>query len=113
MSNRSEKLLIEDIIEAIDNIFEYTENMTMQIFVEDKKTRDAVVRNFEIIGEASNKLPKIFIEQNTQIDWSGLIGFRNVLIHKYFGVDYETIWEIIETELSDIDIKMKQLLQKL
>jgi len=60
----------------------------------DQKTKDAVVRNFEIIREAASKLPKEFRKDNPQIDWPGVIGFRNVLVHDYFGIDYHIVWTI-------------------
>ena len=102
MSKRSEKLLIEDIIESIERVLTYTKGMTHQQFIADNRTVDAVVRNFEIIGEAANNLPKDFLTEYPPIDWSGLIGFRNKLIHGYFGVDYKIVWYIIDVELKGI-----------
>ena len=92
MSKRSVKLLLEDILEAIENIKDYTSEISFEGFLDSQKTKDAVVRNFEIIGEAATKLPKEFKENNSQIDWPGIIGFRNVLIHDYFGIDYHIVW---------------------
>jgi uncharacterized protein with HEPN domain len=111
MSKRSEKLLIEDIIESIERVFSYTEDLSYKEFIADNKTVDAVVRNFEVIGEASNNLPKEFLPEYPQIDWSGLIGFRNKLIHGYFGVDYKIVWYIIETELEGILSQFKSILE--
>lgn len=79
MSKRSEKLLIEDIIESIERVFDYTKDLNYTEFISDNKTVDAVVRNFEVIGEAANNLPKDFLTEYPKIDWSGLIGFRNKL----------------------------------
>jgi uncharacterized protein with HEPN domain len=111
MSKRSEKLLIEDIIESIERVFSYTKDLSYKEFIADNKTVDAVVRNFEIIGEAANNLPKDFLPAYPQIDWSGLIGFRNKLIHGYFGVDYKIVWYIIETELEGILSQFKSILE--
>jgi len=94
MSKRSVKLLLEDILEAIENIQNYTLKNSFEEFMTDQKTKDAVVRNFEIIGEAASKLPKEFRKDNPQIDWPGVIGFRNVLVHNYFGIDYHIVWTI-------------------
>jgi uncharacterized protein with HEPN domain len=69
MSKRSVLLLLQDIQEAVQNILDYTRGSSFEHFLNDSKTKDAVVRNFEIIGEASNKLPKDFIATNKQIDW--------------------------------------------
>jgi len=75
MSKRSVKLLLEDILEAIENIQNYTLKNSFEEFMTDQKTKDAVVRNFEIIGEAASKLPKEFRKDNPQIDWPDVIGF--------------------------------------
>jgi uncharacterized protein with HEPN domain len=58
------------------------------------KTIDAVIRNFEIIGEAANRLPEIFKDQHPDIDWHRIRGFRNRIVHDYMGIDYEIVWEI-------------------
>jgi len=94
MSKRSVLLLLQDIQEAIQNILNYTKDISFDNFLNDAKTKDAVVRNFEIIGEASNKLPNDFLDKNNQIDLAGIIGFRNILVHDYFGIDYEILWKI-------------------
>lgn len=94
MSKRSDKLLLEDILEAIDNINLYTRDFSQEQFLSDQKTKDAVVRNFEIIGEAANKLSEDFTKKNMSIDWKGVIGLRNILIHDYFGIDYNIVWNI-------------------
>ncbi len=78
-------------------------------FNKDRKTQDAVVRNFEVIGEAANKLPKTFTEKYPNVDWSGMIGFRHKLIHDYFGVDYFIVWSIIQTHLPLLHQQVKQI----
>ena len=110
---RSAKLLLEDICEAIDNIFDYTEGLDFEGFNNDKKTKDAVVRNFEIVGEAAHHLPEPILTANPQLDWSGIIGFRHRLIHGYFGVDYKIVWFVIENELAEIRNQSKIILDSL
>lgn len=68
--------------------------MSFDEFLSDPKTIDAVIRNFEIIGEAANRLPESFKDQHTDIDWHRIRGFRNRIIHDYMGIDYEIVWEI-------------------
>lgn len=111
MSKRSEKLLLEDILDAIENILAYTDGLDFDTFHADRKTQDAVVRNFEIIGEAANKLPVDLIAAYPNVDWSGIIGFRHKLIHDYFGVDYFIVWSIIQTQLSPLQNQIKQVLK--
>ena len=110
MSKRQPNLLIEDIIESGNKILKYTEHLTFDEFVNDSKTVDAVVRNFEIIGEAANRLPEDFKESHTNIDWHRIRGFRNRIVHDYFGIDYSIVWEIktiflpeLLTSLSSLD----------
>lgn len=94
MSKRNPLLLIEDILESANRIILFTNDMTFEDFESDIKTIDAVIRNFEIIGEASNRLPDNFKEQNETIDWQRIIGFRNKLIHDYVKVNNAIVWEI-------------------
>jgi uncharacterized protein with HEPN domain len=99
MSNRSSMLLIADILESAAKILEYTNGLTFDEFTEDSKTIDAVIRNFEIIGEAANRLPEDFKDNLPDIDWHRIRGFRNRIVHDYFGIDYSIVWVIKDTFL--------------
>ena len=70
--------------------------MTFEEFLSDPRTVDAVIRNFEIIGEAANRLPEEFKEKHSSIDWNRIRGFRNRIVHDYMGIDYEIVWQIKE-----------------
>jgi uncharacterized protein with HEPN domain len=109
MSKREPTLLVEDIIESANKILEYTSNLTFQEFTADSKTIDAVIRNFEIIGEAANKLPEDFKEIHSNIDWHRIRGFRNRIVHDYFGIDYSIVWEIKESFLPNLITTLKSL----
>jgi uncharacterized protein with HEPN domain len=100
MSKRSISLLIDDILESVDKIERYTNGMDQESFQADEKTTDAVVRNLEIIGEASNRLPKDFTDAHAEIEWAKINGLRNRIVHEYFGVDLLIIWEILKKDLS-------------
>jgi uncharacterized protein with HEPN domain len=102
MSKRDPHLLIEDIIDSGNKILEYTKNLTYDEFVMDNKTIDAVVRNFEIIGEAANRLPEDFKDVHPEIDWYRIRGFRNRIVHDYFGIDYSIVWEITKSYLPQL-----------
>ena len=99
MSKRLPALLIEDILESGQKILDYTAGLSLEQFKADSKTVDAVIRNFEIIGEAANRLPDEFKENHTEIDWHKIRGFRNRIVHDYFGIDYSIVWVIKETFL--------------
>ncbi|HVW98840.1 MAG TPA: DUF86 domain-containing protein [Candidatus Babeliaceae bacterium] len=101
MSERTPALLTEDMIASGNKIISYTEGISFEDFVADDKTADAVIRNFEIIGEAANRLPETFKEKHPEIDWHRIRGFRNRIVHDYFGIDYSIVWQIKETFLPE------------
>lgn len=75
--------------------------MNFQQFMEDEKTQDACIRNFEIMGEASKYISEETVLSNPEISWRKISNYRNLLIHEYFGVNLEIVWDIIENELPD------------
>ena len=91
MSNRDIILLLEDMFASCNKIKIYTKGFSFDDFIADNKTIDAVVRNFEIIGEAANRVPNEFRAAHPEIPWIRISGFRNRLIHEYFGVDYKIV----------------------
>lgn len=91
MSKRSSDLLLLDMKEAAEKILKYTKGLSFEDFLADDKTIDAVVRNFEIIGEASLRIDEDFRFEHPQIEWKKLRGFRNRIVHDYFGIDYEIV----------------------
>ena len=109
MSDRSPELLIDDILSAAEKIRRYTTGLTFEEFTLDEKTTDAVARNFEIIGEAANRLPSEFRTQHQTIDWDRIRGFRNRIVHDYFGIDYAIVWRIIEQFLPDLIESLNQI----
>ena len=110
MSSRSTQLLLEDIVEAAGKIRRFTNGLTFDEFKADEKTIDAVVRNFEVIGEAANRLSDEFKAQHANIDWNRIRGFRNRIVHDYFGIDYEIVWSIVQNYIPSLidDIQATQ-----
>jgi uncharacterized protein with HEPN domain len=102
MSKRDANLLLTDILDAVEKIKKYTLGLTYDTFIEDSKTLDAVIRNFEIIGEAANRLPEEFKDKYELVDWFRIIGFRNRIVHDYMGVDYKIVWTIIEKDIDKL-----------
>ena len=109
MSKREPKLLVEDIIDSGLKILDYTKGISFDQFVDDSKTVDAVIRNFEIIGEAANRLPEEFKDQHQNIDWHRIRGFRNRIVHHYFGIDFQIVWNIKESYLPEMISKLKKI----
>jgi uncharacterized protein with HEPN domain len=99
MSRREAKLLLNDILDSIEKIRIYVDGYNFESFLADSKTCDAVIRNFEIIGEAANRLPDEIREQYPDINWFRIRGFRNRIVHDYMGIDYSIVWTIIENDL--------------
>jgi uncharacterized protein with HEPN domain len=110
MSKRSTDLLLLDMKEAAEKILKYTQGLSFEDFLADDKTIDAVVRNFEIIGEASLRIDEDFKLENSQIEWKKLRGFRNRIVHDYFGIDYEIVWSILTQDLEELVFQLEQLL---
>ena len=110
MSKRSSDLLLLDMMEAAVKILKYTQGLTFEDFLADDKTIDAVVRNFEIIGEASLRIDEDFRLENPRIEWKKLRGFRNRIVHDYFGIDYEIVWSILTQDVEELVFQLDQLL---
>lgn len=102
MSRRNNDLLLEDIIEAAQKILKYTQSLGFKSFFFDEKIIDAVIRNFEITGEAASRLSEDFKSTHPNIPWKKLKGFRNRLVHEHFGVDHKILWTIIKDELPNL-----------
>ncbi len=113
MSKRNEILLINDILNSIGKIKKYSVGYNFNEFLNDDKTIDAIERNFEIIGEASNQFSMEFQNKHPDISWHSLISFRNRLIHGYFGVDLEILWQILQYELPNLEMQLVEILEEM
>jgi uncharacterized protein with HEPN domain len=112
MSNkRTDKDYLGDIQEALERIQTYVEGYTFERFVKDSKTQDAVLRNLEILGEAAKRVSDPMRKHRENIPWKTLAGLRDRLIHHYFGINYETVWQIITVELPKIASDIKHALE--
>ena len=106
------KAYLLHILDSIMLIENYTSLLSFGEFEKDRKTIDAVIRNFEIIGEASSKLPKEFRDKYPEVPWKSIVGLRNVLIHDYFGVDINAVWENVKQRLPELKQQIKLLIDK-
>ena len=109
---RTYKMFLDDIQTAMSRIAEYIEGYDFDQFKKDYKTIDAVIRNFEIIGEASKKLDDKIKEKYPNIPWKEMYYLRNMISHEYFGVDYEILWDIAVNYLPENKIQIDQIIKK-
>jgi len=114
--SRADPLRIADylqhILEAIDNIQDYTDGMNLDAFMADRKTRDAVIRNLEVIGEACNNVAKNhpdFASQHSGVPWGFAYEMRNALSHGYFTVDHAIVWQTIQQDLPKLKSQISDL----
>ncbi|MBW1813590.1 MAG: DUF86 domain-containing protein [Deltaproteobacteria bacterium] len=106
---RDEILYIEDCLEAISKILQYTKNLKEKDFCFNELVFDAVIRNFEIIGEAAKNIPTSLRDQYPDIPWKNIIAMRNIISHEYFGISKEIIWKTIIL-LPDLKKKIQKIL---
>lgn len=109
--DRSDKLYLEDLLTAMNRIAEYIEGYNFDQFKKDYKTVDAVVRNFEIIGEASKNISEIIKLQYPEIPWQEMYYLRNRVMHEYFGIDYDIIWDVAKNYLPENTNQIKKILK--
>ena len=113
---KAEALRLSDylahILEAIARIDEYTADMTEAVFLENRLVQDAVIRNFEVIGEASRNIDKHFPEfreKHAEVPWTSAYEMRNALSHGYFKVDLEIVWQTIHNNLPEFSAQVRML----
>ena|SRR3989338_6700899 len=113
MKKRNYKLFIKDIIDAMEHIEEFTGDMTLEELEANEMASSAVIRKFEIIGEASKHIPNKVKEAHKGIQWKSMAGMRDRLIHAYFGIDYNLVWAAIKTEIPKLKPKLKKLVSSI
>lgn len=111
MSKRDVRLFLTDMLDAVMKIERYTASLTAEQFQADDLRIDAVVRNLEIVGEAARQIPPDLRERYPGIDWTRVVGFRNIVIHEYFDVDIEIVWTIATQRLSELKTFLRRMLQ--
>ncbi|MCD4813012.1 DUF86 domain-containing protein [bacterium] len=102
---------LRDILDAIRETQEFTQDSSFKLFLSDKKTINAVVRSLEVIGEAAGKIPEEIRQKYPEIPWKRMIGMRNKLMHEYFGVDYTIVWTVVKEELPLLLNEFEKIIQ--
>lgn len=106
---RSSSLLVYDIFQSIEKIEVFTRGISFDQLMGDERTKDAILRNLQVIGEASKNLPESLIADHPEVDWSGLAGVRDIVTHRYFRVDWHLLWTSIHDELPVLKKQIQNL----
>jgi uncharacterized protein with HEPN domain len=110
---RNYKIYLNDILTSTAKIEEYTKDVSFEEFSEDSMREDAIIRNLITIGEAVKSIPNDIKSKSSKIEWEEVAGFRDILIHQYFGTDLETVWGIIKNDLPKLKMSIESLIKKL
>jgi uncharacterized protein with HEPN domain len=108
--SRNTQLYLDDIREACEKIMRYSQGLDLDQFVQDEKTFDAVVRNLEVIGEAAKHIPPEIRACYPDIEWNKLAGLRDIVAHKYFGLDEDILWDVIQHRIPALLDRVRQIL---
>lgn len=104
-------IYLEHILEAIQKIERYMGVATEEIFYGDTLLQDAVIRQLEVIGEASKQIPQSLRKEMSDVEWTSIVGLRNKLIHEYFGVDVQAVWLVVKEDLHFLKSEIKKALK--
>jgi uncharacterized protein with HEPN domain len=106
---RDPLLLIDDILESITLIQQYTESATKKAFLSDRQMQDAVIRRLEIIGEAVKNIPVTLKRRHISIPWKQIAGMRDMICHEYFGVRMDRVWKVVRKDLPALNIRLQEI----
>ncbi|MBK8623034.1 MAG: DUF86 domain-containing protein [Saprospiraceae bacterium] len=101
-----------DMLDAIEAVMIYTDNISYEQYLSDRRTRDAIYRNIMVLGEAAARMPESFVKQNPDIEWNKMISTRNALVHGYDKIDDRIVWNIIQTVMPKLKNQIKNLKEK-
>jgi uncharacterized protein with HEPN domain len=106
---RDLNLFLDDILESIELLEKYTKDLSLEIFYEDSQIQDAIIRRIEIIGEAAKHFPESVRERHPKIPWRDVIGMRNYIVHDYFGINYDLLWEVATKDIYELKKEMLKI----
>jgi uncharacterized protein with HEPN domain len=107
--SRDASLYLDDMLEACRRVISYSQDLSREAFLSDLKTRDAVIRNLELLGEASKQVPPDIQALAPNVPWRRIAGLRDVLIHAYFGIDDDILWDVVDVKVPELLPQLEQL----
>ena len=110
---REYKAYLKDILDAIRKIENYTRNISFDDFVVDELIKDGIVRNLEVIGEAVKNIPEDIKDKKPEVEWKKIAGLRDILIHDYFGIDEDIVWDAVKNKLPGLKEKIIEILSEI
>ena len=111
--SRDPRFFLQDILDSTAKVFSYTNGLTQEEFEANGMAYDAVIRNLEVIGEAAKQIPQELRDASPDIPWRMICGFRDHLAHAYFGLDNDTVWEVVTAELPTMAAEVGRLMKSL
>lgn len=110
--SRDYRLYLNDMLAAAEKVLRYIRGADLAHFVEDEKTFDAVVRNLEIIGEAAKHVPPEVQARYPGVQWRNIAGLRDIVVHEYFGIDEDILWDIVVNQVPELLVQVQQILKE-
>jgi uncharacterized protein with HEPN domain len=110
---RNYLVYLQDIFDAMKAIEDFVKDMSFEEFLKNDMARSAVIRKFEIIGEAANNIPTMIQVKYSEVPWTDMVGMRNILIHQYFAIDDDIVWSTIKNKLPDVKAKIEIVIKAL
>ena len=106
----SDELRVRHVLDAIAEIESYLQNVSLQEFLSNSEKRFATIKQLEIIGEACNRISPAVKDKYSEVEWNNIIGFRNISIHEYIGVNFQIVWQIAQNDLPTLQQQFSQML---